>query len=68
MCTGGCAKRCDPEMHLVDGVPPSAKNASFMWERGTKLQYTDPSPVNSDTGVVYWGNTLLKQVATRHAS
>ena len=33
-----------------------------MWERGAKLQYTEPSPVNSAEHTVYWGNTLLKQV------
>ena len=33
-----------------------------MWERGAKLQYTEPSPVNTAEHAVYWGNTLLKQV------
>ena len=34
-----------------------------MWERGAKLQYTEPSPVNAAEHAVYWGNTLLKQVS-----
>lgn len=33
-----------------------------MWERGAKLQFTEPSPVNAKERTVYWGNTLLKQV------
>ena len=46
----------------LDDIPAKVKQASFMWERGAKLQYTEPSPVNEAEHAVYWGNTLLKQV------
>ena len=46
----------------ADEIPGKVKQASFMWERRAKLQYTEPSPVNLSDRTVYWGNTLLKQV------
>lgn len=50
------------QMLTADEIPAKVKQASFMWERGAKLQYTEPSPVNAAENAVYWGNTLLKQV------
>jgi len=51
-----------PRRATADEIPGKVKQASFMWERGAKLQYTEPSPVDPSERAVHWGNTLLKQV------
>jgi hypothetical protein len=45
----------------AEGVPAHVKSASFVWQRGNKLQYTGLSGVTHPGGLVYWDKSL-KQV------
>ena len=40
----------------------------FCWERGDKLQSTEPQPVNHATGMVAWDETLRQVGLGLHAS
>lgn len=41
-----------------DDVPKDVDNASFSWERGPKLQYTDAAQVGRVSRRVAWNQTL----------
>ena len=45
---------------LAEGVPSNIKKASFLWQRGPKLQVTDLVDKATD-GIVHW-DQVLKQV------
>eukprot|EP00775_Hariotina_reticulata_P009941 gene9941-10096_t len=48
----------------VDGLPSSAETVSVVWEKGAKLSYTDPSPVNAD-GQAHFSQ-VMRQTATMY--
>ncbi|BDA50230.1 hypothetical protein COCOBI_15-3590 [Coccomyxa sp. Obi] len=52
--------------YFADGVPSNIKRASFLWQRGPKLQYTSFSDTSTD-GTVHW-NDALTQTSTLYRS
>eukprot|EP00884_Botryococcus_braunii_P001061 jgi/Botrbrau1/10956/Bobra.0383s0011.1 len=47
----------------VEDIPSGVTNASFLWQRGPKLQFTDATAVSETGRTAYW-NQVLKQTAT----
>ncbi|CAL8465261.1 g4796 [Coccomyxa elongata] len=52
--------------YFADGIPSHIKRASFLWQRGPKLQYTSFSDTSTD-GTVHWGDALT-QTSTLYRS
>ncbi|EIE23242.1 hypothetical protein COCSUDRAFT_42153 [Coccomyxa subellipsoidea C-169] len=50
--------------YFAEGVPSHIKKASFLWQRGPKLQYTDLAERTTD-GYVNWDQSL-KQTSTMY--
>ncbi|KAK9843626.1 hypothetical protein WJX81_000003 [Elliptochloris bilobata] len=48
----------------VGGLPLSVDQVSILWQRGAKLQFSDPSPVYG--GRAEWAGQVLKQTATMY--
>ena len=52
-------------MAIAEGIPRHVHQALFCWERGDKLQSTEPQPVDHATASVAWDETL-RQVRRLH--
>ncbi|KAK9903423.1 hypothetical protein WJX75_005200 [Coccomyxa subellipsoidea] len=50
--------------YFAEGVPSNIKKASFLWQRGPKLQVTDLVEKATD-GIVHW-DQVLKQTSTMY--
>ena len=48
---------------VADGLPRIVEEVSIVWQRGAKLQFSEPAPVYS--GRAEWAGQVLKQ-ARRH--
>ena len=45
-------------MATAEGIPRHVHQALFCWERGDKLQSTEPQPVDHAAASVAWDETL----------